>query len=694
MVGPLAVANTQPQDGASEADPNSPIVVIFNKPAVALVGIEDQAKLPQPLTLEPAVEGEGQWISTTIYQFRPSQPLGGGVTYQATVEPLRTVAGEAMTEPYTFQFTVAAPIVLASRPRASSCAPTAPVAVAFSQPMDPASTEAAFALAPQDRRRNGGSFAWNMAGTVMTFTPASELAYGVVYTASVAPPPSPPANRAICRFRRTQLQMRCTIHANLRDAFSSSFTVVPLPAVSSATILDGATGVNPETDLRIRFTAPVSSATVIDNIRVEPLLTTTQVMSYTYSDYYENTNQNQTTINTVIPPNYDTHLTLNWWREPNTTYTVTIGGGVEDQFGNTMGDDYVLNFTTGDYSPLLQLKLDRFTHFTADSEPIVAVRYRNVDKIDAALLKLPLPDLYLLGGQNSWSVWDTYELPNRAENLIWEKSVPADGEPNVVNLQGFKLVDAEGNPLPPGAYLFEVRNPLAGQSPNGYSQEPETLKAVIILSDYNITLKRATGGESLAWVTDLRSGQPVADVPVVFSQENQERGQAVTGADGLGPRRPGPDARPAECAGLRHQRRAGPTGLCRGLLRLEPGHRTLGVGFLDRQRLFPGHHRALHGSAHLPARQHHRLEGHCPCPGWRPMGPARHRDARARDHQRHAGQPGARPGVQDQRQRHHQWRLYPGARCAHRLLLAQRRTAAWPTASAPMATSASRWRPM
>ena len=73
MVGPLAVANTQPQDGAGEADPNSPIVVIFNKPAVALVGIEDQAKLPQPLTLDPAVEGEGQWISTTIYQFQ-TQP--------------------------------------------------------------------------------------------------------------------------------------------------------------------------------------------------------------------------------------------------------------------------------------------------------------------------------------------------------------------------------------------------------------------------------------------------------------------------------------------------------------------------------------------------------------------------------------------------------------------------------------------
>ena len=138
----------------------------------------------------------------------------------------------------------------------------------------------------------------------MTFTPASELAYGVVYTATVAATAQPASQQGNLQFRRTQLQMR--LHrcptANLRDAFSSSFTVVPLPAVASATILEGATGVNPETDLRIRFTAPVSSATVIDNIRVAPLLSTTQVMSYTYSDYYENTNQNQSTIDSAIPP--------------------------------------------------------------------------------------------------------------------------------------------------------------------------------------------------------------------------------------------------------------------------------------------------------------------------------------------------------------------------------------------------------
>ena len=71
---------------------------------------------------------------------------------------------------------------------------------------------------------------------------------------------------------------------NLREAYSSTFTVVPLPEVYSSSILDGSEAVDPETELRIRFTAPVSETTLFDNIQITPLVTTTNVVSYTYSD--------------------------------------------------------------------------------------------------------------------------------------------------------------------------------------------------------------------------------------------------------------------------------------------------------------------------------------------------------------------------------------------------------------------------
>ena len=39
--------------------------------------VDNQGGLPHPLTLDPAVPGTGEWINTSIYVFRPDQPLAG-----------------------------------------------------------------------------------------------------------------------------------------------------------------------------------------------------------------------------------------------------------------------------------------------------------------------------------------------------------------------------------------------------------------------------------------------------------------------------------------------------------------------------------------------------------------------------------------------------------------------------------------
>ncbi|MEZ4659745.1 MAG: Ig-like domain-containing protein [Caldilineaceae bacterium] len=53
---PLQVTSTQPSDGSGDIDATAEIVVIFNRPVVALVGVGAQADLPNPLQIEPAVE--------------------------------------------------------------------------------------------------------------------------------------------------------------------------------------------------------------------------------------------------------------------------------------------------------------------------------------------------------------------------------------------------------------------------------------------------------------------------------------------------------------------------------------------------------------------------------------------------------------------------------------------------------------
>ena len=514
--GPLGVLSTQPSDGAVDVDPNAPITVIFSRPVVPLVGVEEQASLPQPLRFEPALEGAGRWVTTSVYQFTPAAPLAAATTYRVTVAPLTAVDGGAMDEPYTFSFSTAAPIVVEARPSGILVPPDAQVVVTFSQPMDRASTEAAFRLWNEAYPSIPGAFTWNDADTVLTFTPENPLPFGDVFGIEVA---------------ETALAKAGT--GGLRAPWNSTFTVVPLPAIRSSSILPGARGVNPESELRISFTAPVSDTLLFDAIRIEGLLTTTQVISYTYTDLYDLTDGFAQQVEGSPRAGYNTHLLINWYKQPNTTYTVTIDSRVADAYGNTLPEDYVLSFTTGDFSPLVQLELDRFTHYSAFTTTVVGVRYRNVERIDARLYRLPLEGLFQLAGENQWMVWDNYVVPDQARNLIWERTYTPEGGDNVIARMGVKLTASRGGaeePLPPGVYLLEVRDPTAQTQQDG---APTVQRGVIVISNYNLTFKRGLQGDSLAWLTDLATGQPVAGAAVTFTKDGPPLAQGVTDADGL-----------------------------------------------------------------------------------------------------------------------------------------------------------------
>ncbi|MFO7633326.1 MAG: Ig-like domain-containing protein, partial [Caldilinea sp.] len=516
--GPLGVLSTQPSDGAADIDPSAPITVIFSRPVVPLVGIEEQASLPQPLDFDPFFEGTGHWISTSVFQFTPAAPLAAATTFKVTVAPLTAVDGSAMSEPYTFGFSTSAPIVLNAKPGGILVPPDAKIVVTFSQAMDRASTEAAFKVWNEGYPSIPGAFAWDDTNTVLTFTPAELLPFGDVFAIEVAETAQPQSQSG-----------------GLREPWYSTFTVAPLPEVKSTTILPGAQGVNPENELRVAFTAPVSETMLFNAIRIDGLLTSTQVVSYTYTDLYDLTNGFEQQVDTQTPFGYATHLMLNWYKQPNTTYTVTIGSNVADPYGNTLPDEYVMSFTTGDFPPYLQINLDRFTHYSAFTTTVVGVQYRNVDTIDAKLYRVPLNDLFQLAGENQWSVWENYVVPDQAQNLLWERNYTPDGGDNVIQRMGIKLTAVQRSggpeePLPPGVYMLEVRDPAAQAQQDG---APTRQRAVIIITNYNLTFKRAMQGDSLAWLTDLASGQPVEGAAVTFTKSGPPLGEGVTDAGGM-----------------------------------------------------------------------------------------------------------------------------------------------------------------
>jgi len=141
-VGFLAVGEVVPAPDAAAVEPTSVITIFFNRPVVPLGIAEDAANLPQPLTIQPGVPGKGEWLNTSIYQWKPDRPLAGSTTYTATVDgTLTDQTGGVMTGPYTWSFITLPPSIVSVLPTSGmvDVGLNTPIEVAFNQPMDHAS---------------------------------------------------------------------------------------------------------------------------------------------------------------------------------------------------------------------------------------------------------------------------------------------------------------------------------------------------------------------------------------------------------------------------------------------------------------------------------------------------------------------------------------------------------------------------
>lgn len=491
---PFLVTSTQPSDGSEEVAANTPIVVIFNQPVVPLSGIEDQSDLPSPLAIEPAVAGSGAWINTSIYRFQPEKGLAGSTVYTVRVAGVVSLAGDALAnDPTEFTFQTTAPVVTASTPEGVDIAPDSTLTVQFSQPMDQPSTEAAFRLIhlAGDGPTVAGSFDWSAVGDSFAFTPATPLEFGEMYAIVV-----------------TTDAISFSGQGNLREEWRAGFTVVGLPGVASADPQNGRDEVSPERGVTIRFTGHLSMTTVLDNVRISPPITSTTVYSY-------------------FSP-YSNELYLNWEMQPRSVYTITLGAAIADIYGNSLGEDVVITFTTGDRAPLVQLNAPRFTHFSAYTDSRVSLYYRNMPSLDVALYGLPQTEVLRMLGQAQWEVWHNYQHPNPESYLVWRHNLPTSAEVNELGIELIPLTDERGERLPTGVYLLQVTLP-----PSSDPNAERFAQAMIVLSNDNLLFKKASQGESLVWQTSLDAGAAVAEQTVYFWEEGREVGRATTDADGV-----------------------------------------------------------------------------------------------------------------------------------------------------------------
>jgi hypothetical protein len=490
----LSVAQVFPLDKAEEIDPNTNITVIFNHPVVPLQIREEQESLPQPLIFSPEVEGHGEWVNSSVYVFQPEKSLISGTNYRVRIEAgLEDTTGETLQRPFTWNFSTRAPGIAFFSLKNGEQNPPQTIRnvlldqafiVNFLQPMDEKSVREAVTLV---NRETGAPFptrlTWDKEFMALTIEPLGRYNVASFYDLTLAD------------------TARARDGGRLREGLILKFSTVPMPGIVKILPEPNTEAKEFDSHIEIQFASPMRLDSLKSRIRITP--EPKKGLSWYFNDY-------------------DWRLSV-YGLEPDTEYIVRLLPGMADIYGNTIRTEQSFTLKTGDIVPYVRLVLPwQPLVYRAEGPQEVFVEHINVNSAKVSLYPLEFSDFrrMLTGALETTSFRPTAQ-PIRE----WE--IAGDDPRNAMKYENFKLGDEDENPLEPGYYFIGVTG-----SPLNYKTRFYQGFLFIVATD-NITLK-ASPGDASAWVTDLESGQPQANVPVKFYDQNlREIGAARTDKNGI-----------------------------------------------------------------------------------------------------------------------------------------------------------------
>ncbi len=179
---PPSVLSTAPANGDTNIPINTDISFSFSEPM-------DRTSVEGAFSSSPSITCAWSWTpDSRLATCNPPTDLSFNTNYSVTLGTgAKDLAGNAMTAPYTFSFRTASapdttkPTVTGSTPtnEAIGVARGTNIEVAFSEPMDKASTQTAFQITSPAGVT--GTFSWPSSSR-MVFNPSSDFAYGTNVT--------------------------------------------------------------------------------------------------------------------------------------------------------------------------------------------------------------------------------------------------------------------------------------------------------------------------------------------------------------------------------------------------------------------------------------------------------------------------------------------------------------------------------
>ncbi|MEN6392244.1 MAG: Ig-like domain-containing protein, partial [Anaerolineaceae bacterium] len=465
----LRLTQSLPEPDCVEVDPASAIVASFNQPVIALGA--DPNELPVAFTIssnnEDQVAGKGEWLNTSTYIFYPQPALQGGNRYRVALNPqLKSVAVSEVESTRGWSFTTATPKLMSVSPENDSQAVglDAPIVLKFNQAMNPQSVQAGFQLLDSHQQVVDGSFTWDEAGEVMTYTTSSLLNRSQIYMLILAK------------------EVESLGGAPLDASLESHFQTVPALTVTSSHPQAGHEKPIFEAAL-LYLSAPIQDEENLDKyISVIPELQDLRVW-YSSSD-----------LSISISGSY----------QPETSYIVILSAETKDSWGGSISSEYKLEFRTSAIPPTINSYPPSEVFLTPQDEGL-SLMATNLASVSLTRGSIALADFMTMMGVNGYDLRQSYISPDQQS---WQQNL--DMPPNLSQWVTL-AVSPDRTPLTPGLYFLRLDPGIEGASNTPY---------ILTVSNVHLTFK-LSATDLLVWAVDLRNNSPVAGADIQIYDESQ-----------------------------------------------------------------------------------------------------------------------------------------------------------------------------
>ncbi|MEP7049170.1 MAG: MG2 domain-containing protein [Pseudomonadota bacterium] len=477
-----------------EANEVSELSLVFSRPLRKL----ELAGSPTPaLAISPSIAGRWLWVGTHALRFVPESPHLPGATEYTVSAPaeLRALDGSSLGTAYTFKFSTPRLKLVDSEPGsgARGLQPNATFTLHFNQGVDPEKFRALSKL------------------TAVVAGKTEVLGF-----ASVRPNPSEP--------KRLELRPArpLPIHAQITLDVSGALTGLegPLPMASALQIPVETYGplavqsVNCDRETPHEQCMP-GAAWSLELSNPVPLKDLKRALSITppVAIRYENWTDETTPV---------TYLSIAAPFQAGQKYTLRVNGDLKDVHGQTLGRAYAQALAVDDYFPAVEIGVQGQT-LDARVASTIVVGSVNVKHFALSTAALTPENALALGRVNNpderWKLFKS--LPQaRAQSVL-----PKAGT-NHINQENLSLSGVLGDPAR-GALAIGVE----------YEHHPKDYRSleqfkILKVTDLAITAKLSPDG-SLAWVTRISTGQPVAGAKVSILGLAEQTQEYQTDAQGI-----------------------------------------------------------------------------------------------------------------------------------------------------------------